>query len=101
MLMTLGSGETVLTNASSSTWKNTSVGIGVLQAAALASSSASQFFVSLDVLYCESFKIILYFSDEAQISLEGGFPGNVLFFYLSGNHFRISAEDAFLNPDGS
>jgi hypothetical protein len=58
-------------------------------------------FVSLDVLYSESFEIILHFSEKTQISLEGGFPGNALCFYLSGDHIRISAEDAFLNPDGS
>jgi hypothetical protein len=58
-------------------------------------------FVLLDVLYCESFEIILHFSDKTQISLKGGFPGNALFFYLSGDHFRISVDDAFLNLDGS
>jgi hypothetical protein len=57
--------------------------------------------VSFDVLYCEFFEIILYFSNKTQISLEGGFPGNALFFYLSDDHFRISVEDVFLNPDGS
>jgi hypothetical protein len=43
MLMALGFGGTILINASWSTWKNKSAGIGVLRAAALASSSASQF----------------------------------------------------------
>jgi hypothetical protein len=58
-------------------------------------------FVSFDILYCESFEVILHFCDKTQISLEGGFPGNTLFFYLSDDHFGISAVDAFLNPDGS
>jgi hypothetical protein len=58
-------------------------------------------FVSLDALYCESFEIILHFSDKTQILVKGGFPGNALFFYLSSNHFRICAEDAILNPDRS
>jgi hypothetical protein len=58
-------------------------------------------FVSLEVLYCESFEIILHSSDKTQILFEGGFPGDALFFYLSSDHFRISAEDAILNSDGS
>jgi hypothetical protein len=58
-------------------------------------------FVSLDVLYCESFEIILHSSDKTQILLKGGFTGDALFFYLSSDHIRISAEDAFLNSDGS
>jgi hypothetical protein len=58
-------------------------------------------FVSPDVLYCEYFEIIFYSSHQTQIPLEGWFPGNSLFFYLSSNHFRISAEDGFLNSGGS
>jgi hypothetical protein len=57
--------------------------------------------VSLDVLYCESFEIILHSSNKTQILLEGGFPGDALFFYLSSDHFGISAEDAFLNSNCS
>jgi hypothetical protein len=56
-------------------------------------------FVSFVVLYCESFEIILHFFDKTQISLGGGFPGNALFFYLSGDHFGIGVEDAFMNPN--
>jgi hypothetical protein len=58
-------------------------------------------FVSLNVLYCESFEITLHSSDKSQILLEGRFPSNALFFYMSNDHFRIGAEDAFLYPDGS
>jgi hypothetical protein len=58
-------------------------------------------FVSLDVLYCESFEIILHFSNKTQILLDGGFLGDALFFYFSSDHFRNGAEDAILNPDGS
>jgi hypothetical protein len=58
-------------------------------------------FVTLDVLYYESFEIILHSSDKTQILLKGWFPGSELFFYLSSDHFRISVEDAFLNFDGS
>jgi hypothetical protein len=42
-LISLGFSLTVFTKASSITWKNTSVGKGVLRAVAFASSSASTF----------------------------------------------------------
>jgi hypothetical protein len=58
-------------------------------------------FVSLDVPYCESFEIILHSSDKTQILLKGGIPNDALFFYLSNDHFGITAKDAFLNSDGS
>jgi hypothetical protein len=55
----------------------------------------------LDVLYYESFEIILHFLTRLKYLLWGGFPGNALFFYSSRDHIKISTEDAFLNPDGS
>jgi hypothetical protein len=46
-LISSGSGSTILFKASSVTWKNTSVGKGVLQTTAFASSSTSDFLLFL------------------------------------------------------
>jgi hypothetical protein len=43
MLISLGYGSTIFTNAPSITCKNTSASVGVLRAAAFANSSASMF----------------------------------------------------------
>jgi hypothetical protein len=54
---------------------------------------------SLIVLCGESFEVILHSSNVGQVPLKGGLPGDTLFFYLSSDHFRISAEGASLDPN--
>jgi hypothetical protein len=80
MLMTLGSGGTVLTDASLSTWKKYVGGHRGVAGYSFGQFISFTIFVLLDVLYCESFEIVLHFFDETQISLEGGFPDIALFF---------------------
>jgi hypothetical protein len=57
-------------------------------------------FVWLNLFYCESFEVIIHSSEQAQVPLEGGLPGNTFFFYLSNNHFRVGVKDASLDPSG-
>jgi hypothetical protein len=75
ILISLGSGSTVFMEASSMTWKNTSIGIGLLRAAAFARSSTCVF-VSFNVLHGETFEVIFqppdmakYFSSVASLAI--------------------------------
>jgi hypothetical protein len=66
ILISLGSDSTVLTVASSMTWKNTFAGIGMLRATAFAKFNDFGVFVSFNVLCSETFEVIFHPSDQGK-----------------------------------